>query len=463
MPFAPKQDAQTSARFEALRQKTFEEMERASAKWRLIWIAPYQVMVFTALLVFGADLHHVVVQAIIAVASVGLLSVEGLGHSHGKKTGIGILIGITCFVASVLNTGGLASPLVITGFPLILGASTMPTVAAYRRRVLGLLFVMLVAGAALAHTKVTVLPKPFAFEGNHPSWAYVSVAFMGCLMTGLGVYFVGVKLSKVYQKVAIELAARREEVFEDNEDRTRTLEGIAARLAHEVKNPLAAIKGLSTHVARNTTDPKIAERLSIVAAEAERLQSIVDGFVSFSRGLDDLVIAPMRPHDVARSLQVLLELRAQEAGVDLEVTGNPDLTIEGDAKKLRQAMLNLLLNAIQASAPGTKVRVEIGRTACGVVSIRITDAGAGMTREVLERIKRPYFTTKKGGSGLGVAVSRAIVEQHGGRLVFDSQCGRGTTVTIELEQKCNVRSLPNPVKHLDPSAPPKSPLVPVSS
>jgi signal transduction histidine kinase len=271
------------------------------------------------------------------------------------------------------------------------------------------------------------------------------------------VYFVGLKLSRVYQKIAIELAARREEVFEDNEDRTRTLEGIAARLAHEVKNPLAAIKGLSTHVARNTSDPKIAERLSIVAAEAERLQSIVDGFVSFSRGLDDLVIAPMRPHDVARSLQVLLELRAQEAGVDLEVTGNPDLTIEGDAKKLRQAMLNLLLNAIQASAPGTKVRVEIGRTACGVVSIRITDAGAGMTKDVLERIKRPYFTTKKGGSGLGVAVSRAIVEQHGGRLTFDSQVGRGTTVTIELEHKCNVRALPNPLKVS------KGPLVPVSS
>ena len=127
-------------------------------------------------------------------------------------------------------------------------------------------------------------------------------------------------MTRGYERAALELAERREELCSENEDRTRALEGIAARLAHEVKNPLAAIKGLSAHMARNATDPKTAERLAIVAAEADRLQAIVDGFLSFSRGLDDLKLAPDAAATRSRaSSRVLLETRAEEAGVALEV------------------------------------------------------------------------------------------------------------------------------------------------
>src|SRR5262249_37085655 len=154
---------------------------------------------------------------------------------------------------------------------------------------------------------------------------------------------------------------RREEICSEGEDRTRALEGIAARLAHEVKNPLAAIKGLSAHMARNTSDPKTAERLAIVAAEADRLQSIVEGFLSFSRGLDDLKLAPMRPYEIARELALLLETRASDHGLTLEVRGDETLSLNGDARKLRQALLNLVLNAMQASPSGRIVSVTIAR------------------------------------------------------------------------------------------------------
>jgi signal transduction histidine kinase len=263
----------------------------------------------------------------------------------------------------------------------------------------------------------------------------------------MGVYRIGCSMTRGYERAAMELVERREELCTENEDRTRALEGMAARLAHEVKNPLAAIKGLSVHMSRNAPDPKTAERLAIVAAEADRLQGIVEGFLTFSRGLDDLVLAPTKPHEVARELAVLLETRAEEAGVTLELTGDATLTLDADARKLRQALLNVVLNAIQASPRGATVRLAVSRSCGEGARLTVRDDGTGMTPEVLERIRKPYFTTKEGGTGLGVAVARGLVEQHGGRMELKSVPGTGTTVTITLPMKATpCTRLPNPAR-----------------
>ena len=241
-------------------------------------------------------------------------------------------------------------------------------------------------------------------------------------------------MRSAYERVAFELATRREELCSEGEDRTRALEGVAARLAHEVKNPLAAIKGLSAHMASQATDPKMAERLSIVAAEADRLQAIVDGFLSFSRGLDELHVAPTKPYDIAHELRSSSRPARPTLQLTLEVTGSPDVEVNADGRKVRQVLLNLVLNAMQASPAGETVTVHIADRcgADGYLRIQVSDHGAGMTPEVLERIRKPYFTTREGGTGLGVAVARGLVEQHGGRIAYESAPGKGTTVSIDL-------------------------------
>ncbi|HEY2369276.1 MAG TPA: ATP-binding protein, partial [Polyangiaceae bacterium] len=103
-----------------------------------------------------------------------------------------------------------------------------------------------------------------------------------------------------------------------------------------------------------------------------------------------------------------------------------------DARKIRQAMLNVVLNAMQASPPGSRVTIAIARATPDVLRVRVVDHGEGMKPAVLDRIRKPHFTTRAGGSGLGLAITRAIVEQHGGKLVIESVEGKGTTVTIEL-------------------------------
>jgi signal transduction histidine kinase len=245
-------------------------------------------------------------------------------------------------------------------------------------------------------------------------------------------YTVGHELSASYESFLKELTARRQELFEESEDRTRSLEGIAARLAHEVKNPLAAVRALSLHVARNTQEDKTRERLEIVSAEAERLQGIVDGFLSFSRGLDDLRLHDVAPVQLAEQMSALLSERCADLNVYIDVEGPTDLSIQADGRKLRQVLMNLVLNAMQASAAGQRVGIKVNRLPSAGAKIEVVDRGAGMSLEVVERIKRPYFTTREGGSGIGVAVARGLVEQHGGTMYFTSEVGKGTTATVEL-------------------------------
>jgi signal transduction histidine kinase len=97
-------------------------------------------------------------------------------------------------------------------------------------------------------------------------------------------------------------------------------------------------------------------------------------------------------------------------------------------------LFHLVVNAMQASAPGQVVTIDVGGPCpmSGKTPLRVIDRGEGMSPDVLERLKRPYFTTREGGTGLGVAVARALVEQHGGRLEIESAPGKGTTVTVEL-------------------------------
>jgi len=302
---------------------------------------------------------------------------------------------------------------------------------------------VLLAVALLSLWPIGALVAPLAPRGGHASPESVILILGSILVTASQVSGFWAHVAAAYDKVAIELGARREELCSVGEDRTRELEGAAAHLAHQMKNPLASIKCLSAHMARGCSlDAKTVERLEVVSAEADRLESIVDGFVSLSRGLGDLTIGRMRPYEIALELKLLLDVRANEAGVTLELTGRSDLEVDGDTKRIQRALFCLVLNAVQASRPGQTVTIDVTPAPARAqertpahVSIRVVDHGEGMSREALERLKRPPFSTRKGGAGLGVAVARTLIEQHGGQLEYESVPNQGTTATIELPRR----------------------------
>jgi signal transduction histidine kinase len=441
-------ERQQWARFEAVRGRIFDELQRASARWRLTWLFPLLVLIVGLLVTRGESTLRAAVQ-VGGIVLMGVISAALTHHSNVLLKVVTLPVGILTYFALLATTGGLSSPMLVMGAVIIAAAATHSQQPGWLRPTLSLMIVGgFVVLAALSRTGVGQLVGALEPQAGFSSPEYVSIALFSSVFATMGVYRMGCNVTCGYERAALELVERREELCSEGEDRSRVLEGMAARLAHEVKNPLAAIKGLSAHMARSATDPKAAERLAIVAAEADRLQSIVDGFLSFSRGLDELKVAPTKPFQVARELTVLLEARTEEAGVALEVAGEEALELDADARKLRQALLNIVLNAIQASPRGATVSILVSRD-CQGGRITVRDEGPGMTPEVLERIRKPYFTTKEGGTGLGVAVARGLIDQHGGRLEFKSAPGGGTTATITLPMKATpCARLPNPARSM---------------
>ena len=434
------------ARFGALRRRALQDMGRGAARWRLTWLVPYKVFIVALLIAHGEAPWRAVVQCI-AVAVITALMLASTIWQNQNVQATAFIFGIVGFFVILGTTGGLASPLLVTGGLSISAIAISVREPAWVRHVtFGFFLTMFVALAVVSRTAIGAMPAPLAPSGPWPSPVYISIALTSAVFAMIGIYRIACAVTQAYERAALELAERREELCCEGEERSRALEAMAARFAHEVKNPLAAIKGLSAHMARHATEPKMAERLGIVAVEADRLHAIVDDFLSFSRGFDDLSPASIAPYAVARELSTLLEIRAGEAGVFLEVSGDADFVVEADVRKLRQALLNLVLNAIQASPRGSSVRIAVSGERDGV-RIVVQDEGEGMTAEVVERIRRPYFTTKVGGTGLGVTVARGIIEQHGGRLEYASVVGRGTSVTVYLPAKPKACCrLPNPLR-----------------
>ncbi|HVJ90446.1 MAG TPA: histidine kinase dimerization/phospho-acceptor domain-containing protein, partial [Labilithrix sp.] len=386
------EDASRRARFEAARRRVFWEMKGISARWRLALVIPFHTLVLGLLATHGFPRHRLAIQFASSAALIGCFTLLDRGRTS-KPRGFLVVCSVSILVA-IANTGGLASPLILSCAPFLMAVAMNPELQGRRRHFL--LKFIVVFGVMALLARYCTLPSPLGTNLPFATTEYVTIALACAATSVISIYHMAGAITNGYEQTALELAERREELCTENEGRTRALEGIAARLAHEVKNPLAAIKGLSQHMSRSAEDPKMKERLTIVAAEAERLQEIVDGFLSFSRGLDDLSIAPTKPYDIARELSLLLETRASDAGVTIEVRGSRELSLDADAKKLRQALLNLVLNAMQASSKGATVTLEIAKSCSdGAAVIRVMDRGSGMSPDVLDRIRKPYYTTKE--------------------------------------------------------------------
>lgn len=222
----------------------------------------------------------------------------------------------------------------------------------------------------------------------------------------------------------------REDVLAETTGRARTLESISSRVAHELKNPLASIKGMAQLLERGTDDERTKTRLGVIVEEATRMEVILSDYLSFTRPLEDL--QPQRFDVRALLLDVIaiIEPRAEAARVKILFRDEPR-AIVADPRRIKEAMLNLLSNAIESTLPGGSVFVELGGAEEGATII-VRDTGKGMAPETLDKLGTPFFTTREGGTGLGVVLTRAAITQHGGDVRYESKVGEGTTVTVRL-------------------------------
>lgn len=214
-----------------------------------------------------------------------------------------------------------------------------------------------------------------------------------------------------------------------------TLGELAGGLAHELKNPLSTIKLnlqlLMEDLARMPGAQTSHSRAVTVKKEVDRLGQTLDGFLRFA-GRIELRTAPVRLNVLVQDLIDFFMPQAQAAQVRLHASLAPeDPTCNLDSNLIKQALLNLLLNAQQAMPTGGEliVRTHVsGPTAL----VDISDTGTGIVPENLPRLFEAYFTTKKGGTGLGLATTRRIIEEHAGHIRVSSEPGRGTNFRLEL-------------------------------
>lgn len=224
-------------------------------------------------------------------------------------------------------------------------------------------------------------------------------------------------------------------------DRLTVLGQMAAGLAHEVKNPLGAIKGaaqLLKEGPENAGEAADREFISIILEEVDRLDRVVGSVLDYARPAPGTIGEVDLRNVLLRTAQVL---DAERSGCELGVEVDEHLPpIRADAEQLRQVLINLVRNAVQAMGGQGKVTIGAALATPGQVpdgddtwvAIRVQDEGPGIAPEIRKNLFMPFVTTKQRGTGLGLAISQRIVEEMGGRIAVASQPGEGTTFSVLL-------------------------------
>ena len=220
---------------------------------------------------------------------------------------------------------------------------------------------------------------------------------------------------------------------------------IAAGIAHEVKNPLGGIRGAAELLQRRAGDERARQPADLIVREVDRITNLVDELMVFAKG-ETLQRQFLNLHRLLDEVVELVQAEPQAADIRFERVYDPSIPpVSGDADRLTQVFLNLAQNAVQAMEPkggGTltlstgmalenRLKGEDGRPQPTVV-VCFEDDGPGISAEIAQHLETPFFTTKPGGTGLGLAVSRHWINLHGGRLRIDAAHPGGGRIRVKL-------------------------------
>lgn len=213
---------------------------------------------------------------------------------------------------------------------------------------------------------------------------------------------------------------------------------LAGGLAHEIKNPLSTIRLnmelLAEDFAAEPESPRSRRALAkvkVVQRECQRLEDLLDDFLRFAK-VRPLKLDPSNLNEQVKQVLGFFQPKARQARIEVIEFLAADLpTVLLDREAFHGALLNLVINAQQAMPDGGQLVVRTNHTADGV-ALDLIDTGCGMDRDTLAQIFDTFFSTKPGGSGLGLPTARKIIEAHGGEIQVQSEPGRGTQFTIRL-------------------------------
>ncbi|MBN2493893.1 MAG: HAMP domain-containing protein [Deltaproteobacteria bacterium] len=220
-------------------------------------------------------------------------------------------------------------------------------------------------------------------------------------------------------------------------ERMATIGRMSALVAHEIRNPLSSI-GLNTELLQEEIEQLPSDAtaeasaiLSSISREVERLTEVTDEYLRFAR-VPRPNLVPERLNQILEDLLRFLKSELDDAGIEIKHDLDPDVTtIPADENQLRQAFLNLIKNSADSMSTGGTLTISTERTD-GQIHVRISDTGEGIAEERIGRIFDPFFSTRDGGTGLGLSLTQQIVSEHGGSISCESKPGQGTVFVVHL-------------------------------
>ncbi|HDO21344.1 MAG TPA: sensor histidine kinase [Nitrospirae bacterium] len=244
------------------------------------------------------------------------------------------------------------------------------------------------------------------------------------------------ELIEVFNQMVKDLRYNLDELEQANKEKAKLerlseLGEMATTVAHETKNPLNSIRLATSYLKKNFRGEILSEFLTIIEEEVRRLNDITSNFLGFSRP------APLKlkPCDINAIIKPTVELIRQEAterNIELILLTDENLSpVNCDYSRIKQAILNLLINAMDVSGEGDSITVTT-ESENSNIKISVQDTGPGITNENTEKIFKPFYTTKTRGSGLGLAIVDRVAKEHNGEIKVDSSPGKGTKFTIVM-------------------------------
>ncbi len=418
---------------QSLEDAALEALFQRGLKLRL-YLAPFVFLSVMALLAWDPSPWRVAIVVSAVALAVSRLAYEFLRARRVgiERTRLSSLLPVPALMLVLVLTasGGVDSPIIVM-LPLVTVFLCLFVRFEYGAVFAATAAVALVVLAFVAKAELVSTFMPAAFGGgprSSPSDALLfSRAFFGAVALFWAV-LVGWVMRYGFRSAIQKAIDAREEVLRTHVETTRALTTLSAEIAHELKNPLASVKGLAALVDRDV-EGRAKERLDVLRREVDRMQEILESFLTYTRPVVPLDVAPVRLAELAVQVVALHEGMSAERGISLRLDARPDVVVKADARKLKQVLINLVQNAIDVTAPGGAVDLVVAHDGPGA-KISVMDRGPGVTEP--ERVFEPGHTTKATGSGLGLTVSRLVARQHGGDVALAVREGGGTVAVLSL-------------------------------
>jgi len=210
---------------------------------------------------------------------------------------------------------------------------------------------------------------------------------------------------------------------------------LAAGVAHEIRNPLTSIIGFTQMLQESIGNDDKEKYLSIIISELERINLIVDDFVFLAKPKEYIEFTENSMNKLIQTVIHSMELELKQKNMTIRTTLTSQITAICDAQQIKQVLIHLIQNAIESSKKDAIVNVTLTIADDNHCLIKVTDKGCGLTKERQKRLFQPYYSTKEKGTGLGLMLTKQIIENHNGKILIDSKAGKGTTVQVYLPLK----------------------------